>query len=45
MKDYLSKILRQYKGNLSLTAEHSGIDTRTLYRKMKEYNLQKEDYK
>lgn len=44
-RDYLSKILKQYKGNLSLTAEHSGIDTRTLYRKMKEYNLQKEDYK
>jgi PAS domain S-box-containing protein len=44
-KDYLSKILRQYKGNLSLSAEHAGIDTRTLYRKMKEYNLQKEEYK
>ncbi len=44
-RDYLSKILKQHKGNLSLTAEHSGIDTRTLYRKMKEYNLQKEDYK
>jgi len=44
-KDYLAKILKQYKGNLILTAEHSGIDTRTLYRKMREYNLQKEDYK
>lgn len=44
-KDYLSKVLKQYKGNLSFTAENAGINTRTLYRKMREYNLRKEDYK
>jgi transcriptional regulator with PAS, ATPase and Fis domain len=42
---YLSSLLTRYRGNISKTAEHAGIDRRTVFEKMKQYSLRKEDFK
>lgn len=44
-KAYLSECLRRHRGNIALSAEHCGVDTKTFYRKMQEYNLDKRDFK
>lgn len=44
-KFYLINCLRRYKGNIGQCAEHCGVDTKTFYRKMQEYGLDKRDFK
>ena len=42
---YLQGLLRQTKGRISETAQRSGIDPRSLYAKMKQLGLRKEDFR
>jgi DNA-binding NtrC family response regulator len=44
-KTYLVQCLRHYRGNVGQSAQHCGIDTKTFYRKMQEYGLNKRDFK
>ena len=43
-RDYLINMLRLTKGRVGVAAKKSGIDTRSLYDKMKKYNLDKKDF-
>ena len=38
-KEYLSRLLREARGNISLAAQRAGLNRRTIYRLMKRYNL------
>lgn len=40
-RETIGRVLKQNKGNRKLTAEQLGISERTLYRKIKEYDLEK----
>ena len=40
-KAYLSEALKRYEGNVSKTAKETGINPRTLWRKLKEYELER----
>ncbi len=40
-KAYLVNCLRRYKGNVGQCARHCGVDAKTFYRKMQEYDLDK----
>jgi DNA-binding NtrC family response regulator len=42
---YLTECLRRHKGNINLCAHDCGIDTKTFYRKMQEYGLDKRAFK
>jgi Response regulator containing CheY-like receiver, AAA-type ATPase, and DNA-binding domains len=42
---YLRLILEEYHGQLKQVAEHSGLNPRTLYRKMKIYTLNKKEFR
>ena len=42
---YLAYLLEDTEGNVGETAEHAGIDPRTLYNKMKLYGLRKETFR
>ena len=42
---YLIECLRKCAGNIASSAQHCGIDTKTFYRKMQEYGLDKRDFK
>ncbi len=42
---YLRHCLRLYHGNIAQSAQHCGIDTKTFYRKMQDYGLDKRDFK
>ena len=44
-KTYLTSCLRRYKGNIGRCAQHCGIDAKTFYRKMQEYDLDKRDFR
>ena len=44
-KTYLMNCLRRFKGNIGQCAQHCGIDAKTFYRKMQEYDLDKRDFK
>lgn len=44
-RQYLCALLARYSGSVSKTAEHAGIDRRTVFEKMKLYDLKKEDFK
>ncbi len=44
-REYFSRLLRRYKGNISKVAIHSGINRKSLYLIMKKCNLRKEDFK
>jgi DNA-binding NtrC family response regulator len=44
-RDYLSQLLRLYKGNMSKSAQHAGINIKNLHEKMARYGLKKEDFK
>ncbi len=44
-KHYLNIILKKYRGSIKLTADHAGIDVRTVRRKMKNYGLDKRTFK
>jgi len=38
-KTYLSQALVRYNGNVSETAKQTGVNRRTIWRKIKEYGL------
>jgi DNA-binding NtrC family response regulator len=40
-KTYLSKALERYEGNVSKTAKETGINPRTLWRKIKKHELER----
>jgi DNA-binding NtrC family response regulator len=44
-KDYLSQVLRKYRGGINLTARHAFVDAATLHRKMKLHGLRREEYR
>lgn len=43
--EYLTNCLRRYRGNIASCARHCGIDAKTFYRKMQEYDLDKRTFK
>ena len=44
-REYLSRLLRMYKGNMSRSAEHAGMDIKNLHEKMAKYGIRKEEFK
>jgi DNA-binding NtrC family response regulator len=44
-REYLKRVLRKYHGHVGRTAEHSGLNRRTLYNKMREHGLRREDFR
>jgi DNA-binding NtrC family response regulator len=44
-REYLKRVLRKYHGHLGRTAEHAGLNRRTLYNKLREHGLRKEDFR
>jgi DNA-binding NtrC family response regulator len=40
-KTYLSEALERYEGNVSKTAKETGINPRTLWRKIKKHQLER----
>lgn len=44
-RTYLMNCLRRFRGNIGQCAQHCGIDAKTFYRKMQEYDLDKRDFK
>ncbi|TLD40071.1 MAG: Response regulator of zinc sigma-54-dependent two-component system [Candidatus Jettenia ecosi] len=42
---YITRLLKQCKGRIDSSAKISGIDVKTLYRKMKKYNINKDFFK
>ena len=42
---YLRAKLKQHAGRVAETAEEAGISRRTLLRKMKQYGIEKQDFK
>jgi two-component system NtrC family response regulator len=44
-REYLSQLLRMYKGNMSRSARHAGMDIKNLHEKMARYGLKREDFK
>lgn len=44
-RDYLDRLLRACHGTIGAAAEQAGISRRTLLRKMKQYGMDKRDYK
>jgi len=43
-KEYLARQLKAFGGRIGPTARHSGVDVKTLYRKMREYGLDKKSF-
>jgi DNA-binding NtrC family response regulator len=43
-RDYLKGLLRKNRGNIDAAAKEAGMNMATIYRKIKKYNLRKEDY-
>jgi transcriptional regulator with GAF, ATPase, and Fis domain len=44
-KEYFSRLLRMYRGNMSQAARHAGINIKNLHEKMARYGLKKEEFK
>jgi DNA-binding NtrC family response regulator len=44
-RTYLSTCLKRFHGNIAQCAQHCGVDNKTFYRKMQEYELDKRDFK
>ncbi len=44
-KQYLAALLSRFGGSVTKTAEQAGVDRRTVFEKMKQYDLRKEDFK
>ena len=42
---YLTGVLKRFRGNVAQCAQHCGVDNKTFYRKMQEYDLDKRDFK
>jgi DNA-binding NtrC family response regulator len=43
-KQYLARQLKIFGGRIGPTARHSGVDAKTLYRKMRDYGLDKKNF-
>ena len=43
--EYLTKLLKKYQGSIKRTAAHAGVDVRTVRRKMRDFDLDKWDFK
>jgi transcriptional regulator of acetoin/glycerol metabolism len=41
--DYLKGLLRKNRGNIEAAAREAGMNMATIYRKIKKYNIRKED--
>ncbi len=44
-REYLKRVLRKYRGHLGKSAEHAGLNRRTLYNKMRLHGLRREDFR
>jgi DNA-binding NtrC family response regulator len=44
-KEYFSRLLRMYRGNMSQAARHAGINIKNFHEKMARYGLKKEEFK
>jgi DNA-binding NtrC family response regulator len=44
-REYLSGLLRMYRGNISKSAQHAGINIKNFHEKMARYGLKKEEFK
>ncbi len=44
-REYIIKLLKKYKGSIKQTASHAEVNVRTIRRKMKDFNLDKWDFK
>ncbi len=44
-KEYFSRLLALFRGNMSRAARHAGMDIKNLHEKMARYGLKKEDFK
>lgn len=44
-KDYLTQLLRIYKGNLTRSAHHAGMNVKNFHDKMARYGLKREEFK
>ncbi len=44
-KKYIKELLNQCQGCINMVAKRAGIDNKTLYEKMKDYGIKKEDFK
>ena len=44
-REYLTRLLQRTSGNIAETARIAGVDPRTLYNKMRAYELRKEDFR
>lgn len=44
-RKYILAVLKHSKGNIRMTADKVGLDRKTVYRKIKEYGIKKEEYK
>ena len=42
--EYLKGLLRKHQGNIESAAREAGMNMATIYRKIKKYNIRKEDY-
>ncbi len=44
-KEYLKRVLRKYRGHAGKTAEHAGLNRRTLYNKLRHHGIRREDFR
>ena len=44
-RTYLDRVLRVYRGNVRRTARHAGLSERSIYEKLKRYQLDRRSYK
>lgn len=44
-RTYLTEVLQRFHGNVTQSAQHCGVDNKTFYRKLQEYDLDKRDFK
>ena len=43
--EYITRLLREYRGNIKKSYSHAGISRRGFFEKMRQYNIRKEDFK
>ncbi len=44
-KEYLKRVLKKYRGNAGKSAEHAGLNRRTLYNRLRTHGLRREDFR
>ena len=44
-KEYFKRVLKKYRGNAGKTAEHAGLNRRTLYNRLRSLGLRREDFR